>query len=184
MPIEVTFRELAASLQSLNDALNALQVTLEDKPPHDEAAVADDMADKTLALLGLAHEARRTAARARHALKHPPVMDQAKRGLAACQRQFHEIEQSYAANLVSYEKLSALVRVGGRSTEWSGWASATKDGIERCRPPLEATSQALASCWQELVEHGGKTSISIRTQNLGQKIFAKGARDTVGSSST
>jgi len=48
---------------------------------------------------------------------------------------------------------------------------------------LHEASKALAGGWKELVEHGGKTSISIRTENLGQKIFAQ-PKDMVGSSST
>jgi hypothetical protein len=170
MPIEATFRELAAGLQKLNDVVNALQVTLEDKPRHDEAAVADDMADKTLELLGLVHNARKAAGRARQSLKHPPDMDKVRRSLTVCQRQFHQIEQSYSTNLVSYEKLRELVRVGGRTKEWAGWASSTKEGIEECRVPLEAASKALAACWQELAERLGSMNISIKSVNVGQEI--------------
>jgi len=36
---------------------------------------------------------------------------------------------------------------------------------------LEQTSAALAACWQELVEHSGTTSISVK--NTGQKIIAR-----------
>jgi hypothetical protein len=50
------------------------------------------------------------------------------------------------------------------------WSSTVKQGIEQCQPPLEQTSAALAACWQELVEHSGTTSISVK--NTGQKIIA------------
>jgi hypothetical protein len=170
MPIEATFRELAASLQKLNDVVNALHITLEDKPQNDEAAVADDMTDQTLGLLGMVHDAHRAALRARHSLKHPVDLDNARRSLTACQKQFHTIEQSYLGNLVSYEKLRELLRVGGRSKEWAGWAGSIKEGIEQCRVPLEAASQALAACWQELAERLGSMNISVKSVNVGQRI--------------
>lgn len=170
MPIEVTFRELASSLQKLNDVVNALHITLEDKPQNDEAAVADDMTDKTLELLGMVHEARRAAVRARQSIKHPADLDQVRRYLTACQKKFHQIEQSYSTNLVSYEKLRELIRVGGRSKEWAGWASSTKDGIEQCRLPLEAASKALAVCWQELAERLGNMNITVKSMNVRQRI--------------
>ena len=176
MPIESTFRELTASLQKLNDVANALHITLEDKPQHDEAAVADDMADKTLELLGLLHDARRAALRARQSLKHPADLDKARRFLTVCQKQFHQIEQSYSANLAAYDKLRELVRVGGRSKEWTGCASSTKEGIEECRLPLEAASKSLAACWQELAERLGTMNISIQSRNVGQEISVPKAK--------
>jgi hypothetical protein len=184
MALEATFRNLTTCLHQVNDMMNALHITMEDKPEYDEAAVADDLADKTLELLGFLHEARRSALNARRALGTPPNMDQARKSLTACQDRFLRIEQKFSVNLISYEKLKELAHVGGRSQEWAAWANETKQGIEQCRPPLEQTSKALAACWQELAEYGGKTSISIRTENLGQKIFANANKDSVGSSST
>jgi hypothetical protein len=31
----------------------------------------------------------------------------------------------------------------------------------------------LARCWQEIAEHAGATSVSVRTTNVGQRIVAK-----------
>jgi hypothetical protein len=171
MALEATFRELTTCFHKVNDAVNALQITIEDKPEHDEAAVADDLADKTLELLGMVHEARRAALKARQALKHPADKDQARRALTLCQERFHRIEQKFSVSLVSYEKLKELVRIGGRGPEWAAWASGTKQGIEQCREPIGKASTALAACWQELVEHSGTTSISVT--NTGQKIIAR-----------
>jgi hypothetical protein len=183
MALEATFRNLTTCLHKVNDMMNALHITMEE-PEHAEAAVADDLTDKTLELLGMVYEAERVAVDARRALGDPPNMDQARRSLAACQERFHQIEHRFSADLSSYKTLKELARVGGRSRQWAAWANSATQGIEQCRQPLEQASEALAACWQELVEHGGGTSISIRTENLGQKILAKANRDTVGSSST
>jgi hypothetical protein len=176
MALEATFRDLTASLQKLNDAVNALHITLEDKPQHDEAAVADDLADKALELMGLVYDARRAAVRARQSLKHPADLDRARRSLTLCQQRFHKIAQSYSANLISYEKLKELVRVGGRGREWAAWAASTKEGVEQCRTPLEAASQALAVCWQELAERLGTMNITIQSKNVGQEISVPKAK--------
>jgi hypothetical protein len=184
MALEATFRELTISLSKLRDVVNALQITLEDKPEHDEAAVADDLIDQTLELLGFVHEARRAALRAKRSLGHPPDIDQARRALTLCHERFHQVEQKFSVNVVSYEKLKELARIGGRGQEWAAWSRGTKEGIEQCRRPLEESSKVLAACWQELVESGGRTSIYVRTQNLGQKIFNRGHANKVGSSST
>jgi hypothetical protein len=170
--LEATFRELTVCLHHLHDALNALQVTLGDKPPDDEAALADGVETVVLDLMGTLHEARRGALNARKAVGHPVDLDRARRSLTSCQERFHRIEQQFAADLVSYEKLKELARLGKERRLWLAWSGTVKQGIQQCQSPLEQTSQALAACWQELVEHSGTTSISVK--NTGQRIVARG----------
>ena len=173
MGLEATFRELSAQLLKLHDALNSLQVTVGDKPPHDEAALVDGLENTVLDMMGTLHAARRFAVRSRKGVGHPPDLDLTRRALALCQERCQRIEQQFAAELASYEKLSELARLGRtRQREWIPWASSTKQAIEQCRHPIEHTSRALTACWQELVEHSGTTSISVT--NTGQKIVARG----------
>jgi hypothetical protein len=156
-----------------------------DRPQKRGAALADDLENTVLDILGLAEDARTAARIAEKATAHPTDLDRARRALAKCQRNFHQIERQFSSELVSYEKLRDLTSLGNeRGGEWQAWAGGMKDAIEQGREPLEEASKTLAACWQELVEHGGTTSISVRTQNLGQKIFARTPKDTVGSSST
>jgi hypothetical protein len=171
--LEATFRGLSFCMNHIHDALNEIQVTLGDKPPDDEAALADGLETTVLDMMGTLHEARRTAFNARKALSHPPDLDRARRALSLCQDRFHRIEKQFASELVSYEKLKELARLGNERRMWLPWASTVKQGIEQCRQPLEQTSKALAACWQELVEHSGTTSISVT--NTGQRIVANGS---------
>jgi len=171
MALEKTFRKLSFSLHKLHDALNALQVTVGDKPPNDEAAVADGVGNATLDLIGGLHEARKSALRACKAIEHPPDLDCARRELARCQSQFHRIEQQFASELVSYDKLSELSRLGrSRRHEWLPWGKSVRLGIEQCREPLDHGSRALAECWQELAERIGAVNISMKATNVGQNI--------------
>jgi hypothetical protein len=182
--LEATFRELSVSLHQLHDALDALNVTLGDEPEAGGSALADGFENIVLDLIGALHQGRRAALHARRAVTPPMDIERARRSLANCQDRFHQIEQEFAANLASYEKLTELARLGTeRGEQWRLWANSVKLGIEQCQPCLHEASKALAGGWKELVEHGGKTSISIRTENLGQKIFAQ-PKDMVGSSST
>lgn len=176
MALEATFRDLSVCLHRLHDALNALQVTLGDTPADDESALADGVENSVLAMMGTLHEARRAALNARRAVGHPVDLDRARRSLTLCQQRFHQIEQQFASDLVSYEKLKELARFGNERRSWLPWASAAKQGIEQCRPPLEQTSAALARCWQELAERAGTTSISVRNAIVGQKIVARDIR--------
>lgn len=169
MALEATFRELSVCLHHLHEAVNELQVTLGDKPS-DESALADGVETAVLDLAGILHEARRAALDARKAVGHPPDLDGARRALTVCQERFHRIEQQYATNLVSYEKLKELARLGTERRAWLPWAGAVKQGIEQCRQPLEKTSRALALCWQELAERLGMMNISVQATNVGQQI--------------
>jgi len=112
--LEATFRELSVSLHQLHDALNALQVTLGDKPPEDESALADSVETAVLDLMGTLHEARRASLNARKAVGHPPDLDQARRSLTICQERFHRIEQQFA-DLVSLREAERAGEAGQRT---------------------------------------------------------------------
>jgi hypothetical protein len=114
------------------------------------------------------HEARKAALNAQRAVVHPTDLDRARRALTLCQEHFHHIEKQFAVELVSYEKLRELARLGRERRSWLPWANTAKLGIEQCRPPLEKISTALAACWLELAERLGMVSVSVRT--IGQQI--------------
>lgn len=170
MALETTFRELTVSLHHLHDALNDLYVTLGDKPPEDESALADGFEAVILDLMGTLHETRRAALQARKAVGHPPDLDRARRMLATCQQRFHQFEQQFASDLVSYEKLKELARLATERRAWVPWSNTVKQGIELCREPLQQASATLASCWQELAERLGTVNISMQATNVGQQI--------------
>jgi hypothetical protein len=176
MALEATFRNLSAALDLLHDALNTLHVMVGDKPMGQDLAVIDGLENALLDTLGELHEARKAALDARRAVGPHPDLDRARRTLTACQQRFHRIEQQFSLNLVSYEKLKQLVRLGEKGKEWRSWADSTRQDIEQCRQPLEQISKALADCWQELAERLGTTSISVRNAVVGQKVVASDPR--------
>jgi hypothetical protein len=166
--LEATFRGLSFHLHQLHDALNELHITLGDQPSDDQSAMADGLETAVLDLMGRLHEARGAALKAQKALGHPPDLDRARRALTLCQEGFHRLEKQFMSDLVSYEKLKELARLGNERRAWLPWANTVKQGIEQCRQPLEQTSKALAACWQELAERLGMVSLSVQT--IGQQI--------------
>jgi hypothetical protein len=120
-------------------------------------------------MIGTLHEARTSAVQARKAVGQPDL-DRARRALTLCQERFHRVQQMFATDLVSYEKLSELARLGNERRAWIPWATTVKRGIEECREPMERTSRVLAACWAELAERLGMVNISMHSTNIGQKI--------------
>jgi hypothetical protein len=172
MALEATFRTLFRQTRKLCDTLNAILLTVGDKPANRGAMLADQLENTVLDTLGLAEDARTAARAAEKAVNSPMDMDRARRALSKCQENFHRVEQQFSIDLVSYEKLKNLASLGtDRGGEWKAWAGSMKDAIEQGRAPIEETSKALAACWQELVEHSGTTSISVT--NTGQKIITR-----------
>lgn len=181
MALEATFRRLTACLQTVNEAIDALQVTMEE-PGRGEAAVADDLADKTLELTGMIRDAQKAAESARRALGDPPNgdppnMDRARRFLVICQESFHRLKQRLAADLTSDKAISELARVAGRNKQWAAWAGSAMQAIGSCRKPMEAASEALVACWPGLAERLGRTNISMQATNVGQQITLSRSKD-------
>lgn len=170
MALEATFRQLSVGLHKLHDALSALQITVGDTPPNDETALADGLENKVLDMMGTLHEMRKVALQAQQAVAPPSDLESARHALTTCQERFHHIEQQFASDLVSYENLKQITRLGKERRGWLPWANSIRQGIEQCRQPLEETSTALASCWQELAERLGMVNISMKATNVGQQI--------------
>ncbi len=182
MAMEAAFRELSSQLRKLNDTLLALRLTVvEDKPLSGQAALVDRFEDTILDLMGLLDESMKSTRLAQKAIESAADLNSARRALTVCQQRFHEIEQQFSRDLVSYDKLKDLAGLGStRRGEWIPWAGSVRQGIEECREPLDAANKAMAACWQEIAERVGSSSISMQTTSIGQKIISKpGDRELV-----
>jgi hypothetical protein len=150
MALEATFQDLSVCLHRLHDSLNELQVTVGDKPPVHESAMADGLETVVLDMMGILEDARTAARNARKAVGPPVNLDHAQRTLTICQDRFDRIEQQFASDLASHERIEELERLGNERRAWLAWSSTVKQRIEQCRVPLAQTSAALAACSREL----------------------------------
>lgn len=175
MALEAKFRELIQELGKVQDTLVALRLTVvEDKPAKGDAALVDRLGDVILDMMGFLDEALRAARSARKRTGNQLDFNAARRGLTVCQERVHRVGQQYAVELVSYESLKDLASLGHqRRGEWIPWTTSVKQGIEQCREPLDASTKALAACWQEIAERVGTTNISVQATNIGQRIVAR-----------
>jgi hypothetical protein len=173
--LETVFRELQVRLQFMDGTLAMLQKTLEDRPPDQGSALVDDLENDVLDMKGMLHDMQKAGSLARRKVGHPVDLDGARQALTRCQANFHRIESEFSSRLMAYNKLRELSRLSTRGGEWPSWAMRTRQDIEQCQQPLQELSKALVACWQELVEHGGRTSISVT--NTGQRIVARNSLD-------
>jgi hypothetical protein len=173
--LEATFQELNEEFKKLQDNLLALRLTVsEDKPLRGEAALVDQFEDSILDAMGLLEECLKGSRDAKNAVGYPLNLDGARRALAVCQERFHQVQRRFSEELVSYEKLRDLATLSGkRGGPWLSWANTVKHGLEECRQPLDAASNALAACWQEIAERVGMTSVSVKTTTIGQKVVSQ-----------
>jgi len=152
MGVEETFVGLGLGLTRLQEAVDALRVTIvEDRPVDGNSVVVDAIGDETEELLGHIQEARSGVEEAVKGLRSAPDLDATRRALVLCQKQVQTIERRYA-DMVSFDGVQRLLGVGKRGREWAAWANAAKRAIEDCRSPMREGSEALAVCWQELTE--------------------------------
>jgi hypothetical protein len=173
MALEATFRTLFVQIRKLCDTLNAVLLTVGDRPPKPGAALADGMENTILDMLGTLQEARTAAKAAERAVATPMDLGRTRHELAKCQESFRQVEQRYASELVSYEKLKQLaVLASERGGEWKPWAGSLKSAVQECREPLEEVGMALVACWNELAERLGMTNVSVNATNIGQQITA------------
>lgn len=180
MALETTFRMLTVKLRRLHGILKAVVLTVGDQPTQRGTVLADELENALLDMMGRLEEARTAAWAAEKAVALPVDIDRARRALAICQEGFHRVETKFAEQLVCYERLRDLNSLGReRGGEWKSWAGSMKNAIEECRAPLEKVRKALAGCWQELVEHAGKTPVSTGVE---EKVYAQTNRDTATSS--
>jgi len=172
MALEPAFKELSAHCTRLRDTLFEFRTTVvEDKPLKGDVVLVDEFGDAADELAGWLEEALGAIAQAQQAVSHPTDLDRARRGLAACQTCLNRVSNRFYGDLVSYERISELLEVGGeRGGEWSAWARGVKEALYRCRPHLYDVSETVFLCWQEVTERIVTASVSVHATNIGQQI--------------
>lgn len=163
MSLETCLAELSGALRSLLEELGDVRMMIvEDRPLRGEAALVDRIGDVVEDAIGWLEEAREAASRP---ASEP---DHARKVLATCQERVQEAAREFHRELVSFERLSELARLGReRGGEWAVWSIGVKSGLERCREPLERTETAISRSWQELVERAARSGVTVQATGIG-----------------
>ena len=180
MGLEKTFGELHTAIRRLDDRARELRLTVvEDRPVKNDASLVDGLEYAVEDLIGWLREMAHASKAAQQAVGHPVDLDLARRALSTCQERLQRIEQVVSKNLISYERMTDLTTFGSeRRGEWPSWVTSVKRGIEHCRQPLDDVRSALASCWEEIAERAGMTSITVQT-NIGQAVARRAAEELI-----
>lgn len=172
MVLEATFDMLCSDLRKLRGILHDFNVNVEDKPGTESVRLVDDVSDEVTELLGLSEESLSAAEEARRAAGPAFDPNQMRRSLAGSQKQFHGLSRNLFSNLLSYERISELIQFGREHRDWRGWVDSVRQGLETCRPGVEAAEEAYFQCWQEIAERVTPSPVSLHTTNIGQQITA------------
>jgi hypothetical protein len=181
--IEKTFQHLQQRLRELEEALDALDTTVEqDRPISDDVIVASRLNDAVLAARGYLQESLTAAGEACGAAA-PVDMECARRALVRCQERFHLFSRQFSDEIASYERWDDLRSVGKRrGREWMGWVSVVKDTLQNCLGLIDEVRNALFQCWQDLAERASLGSITAKNTQIGQKLVlgTLSARESTG----
>lgn len=170
MALENTFRELFTRLKKLKETLDGLRCLLPDDPLNMEVALVQHLRESVDSVGGWLDDCLEQS---QDAVGDPADLNRPRRSLALCQTSFDEAERTFSSELMSYDKLREIVRLGTRrGGVWLIWSQNVKRDLEAFRYELDLTRRAVTACWQELAEHVGTTNVSVQNTNIGQQITA------------
>jgi hypothetical protein len=189
--LRTEFQGLCAQLESLGETLSRLRMAVDDHPqtgatPRLLESIGDSVEDAH----GWLEEALALASAAADGDERERAsggfdVNRARQALVFCQEQFNRIMSRFTFDLVSYDRVAQLVRLGQeRRGEWQTWAVLVKQELEGCQQHLYDTTQALFRCWLEIAERVGMTSVSVHTTTIGQQVTVPQNQETTAEGMT
>jgi hypothetical protein len=174
MALEEKINGFHARLQGMLETLSDLHTTIVEYRPlprdgaaHDTPVLVDILGNSVEDLIGWMMEAL-AASQATQAAARSGDMEAVRRSLAASHMPITRVVQCLVADLMPYERVADLARVGRtRGGEWRAWAMSVKQTLDGCRQPLFDVQQAQFECWQEVAERSGHQSISVQATGVG-----------------
>jgi hypothetical protein len=171
---EAAFNMLETCLHGMRETFTGLHTTVVADLPlqqigaaQDTPALVDIFGNSAEDLIGWTMEALAVIQESRAAARGGDF-DALRRGLAACHERTTNIAQRLVTDLLLYERIADLARLGRtRGGEWRSWATSVKQALDSCRQPLFDLQQAQFECWQEVAEHGGRHSIAVHATSVG-----------------
>jgi hypothetical protein len=175
--LRTEFQSLGTQMKRLRKAFSELRRLIDDHPAQgDNLLLLDAFGDAVEDVLGWLKEALEAAApllqpQTSNAGEQGFDINLARQALVVCHDQFNRVTHRFSFDLVSYDKVAQLLRLGReRRGEWQTWARGIKMELESCQQHLYHTNQALFRCWLEIAERVGMTSVSVQATNIGQQV--------------
>lgn len=172
MTIERAAGALDGALEEVEQAIEHLVWSLDQGKSSAQARYGHALADQHQAvaddMLGLAKEARAAIGALLGTLGGQFDLVGARRALATAQDCLNGLWSRLFTGFYSGEMLRARTAMPREKPTWAAWARGVEDALGRCPPPLQAANEALARCWEDLVDRAGLLSVSV--QATGQQI--------------
>jgi hypothetical protein len=166
MTVETTFQHMWQRLQELQEALQALETTVDqDRPGRSDMIVASRMNDAVLAARGHVQDSLEAAREACAAVASPFDPNRAQRALVRCQERFHRFADCFGGELASWDRIDDLRSVGReRGQHWLDWTTVVTDGLEHCRCLLQEARNAVFLSWQDLTERMTALPLAVQAE--------------------
>ena len=172
MSLEATFDALVAACDRLDQAGdNLLWAVVQAQPQarwehplvqHYEACTND--------VVGRIKGARALAGGARAAAGDTFDLLGVRRNLWHCQEDYQRILTEFYGDSFAFERRTDLRTLGAQGSEWTNWVHGVEDALVRCPAPLHAVGEALAHCWQDLVDRVSVLQVSAQANYSGLQI--------------
>jgi hypothetical protein len=174
MALEAALEKLCSDLRRFRDTLTGLETTVtQDKPDSGEVVLVGEVSDAVTDMESACRECLDAAETALSTITQPFDANRLRRSLGGSQLRFHSISHLLVSNLLTYEKISALVEFGAEhGYEWEAWVQAVRVGLEECRTAIAELAGSYLACWEEIAERLFAGPISLHTTNIGQNISA------------
>jgi len=181
MALDAALEQLCSELRRFRDILAGLETTVtEDRPETGAVILVDEVSNAITDLDSQSRECLDAAEAALCAVDQPFDPHRLRRSLAGSQLSFHLMARLLVSDLLTYEKIGALVGFGSeRGHGWDSWVRAVRLGLEECRAATTGLADAYLACWREIAERLFSGPIALHTTNIGQNISA-GALDGKG----
>jgi hypothetical protein len=186
MALQAAFQDVHAKLKALLDVeWLELQWAVEARSSSIDHHLTNRLDDLVRDLQGLIKDGLFEAEIGAAASGQPPDIGASGRALLECQKDVNEIVAKFWTEAGSYRPIADLIGLGEeRSTEWRVWTYGVLNVLDRWHEPVHHLTGAVIHCWEELLEHLGTTSISVKATNIGQQIGLSEEEKAVAKSAT
>jgi hypothetical protein len=164
--LEAAGNELDACLARLEQHCDNLVWAVEAQPSRRlDHAVVDHFEQAAADMAVAVKEARAALAAVWPADERAEVTNM-RRALAACHVCCNRAWGCFYRELASYEWRRALQELHPRGRAHASWATGVDDALAPCQQPIDDVSRALLACWEALVEHAGRISITAHATGI------------------
>ncbi len=139
----------------------------EDVPYSDGPLIIERFSDRVDDIVGWLEEMSESLSDCLFHLSKGQDRDNVRKALVFCQSQGNKIASTFCRDLMSYETIRELRRVGRRNgPEWIAWGLSLERALEACKLPIDSLQRALIGAWNEVAKQA-TSGIVVTNTSIG-----------------